>query len=148
MRENDLATLVGGIAVLVCSLAAYIIWIDSRRRTLLSQRKMELHGRVLDKFGSAQELTEFLQTEGGRRFLDATPTEQSGPKERILSSVRRGVILVLLGVALAGIGAVGGDEPPVVIGAIVLALGVGFLISAAVAFRLSKAWGMIDGEPK
>jgi hypothetical protein len=35
-----------------------------------------------------------------------------------------------------------GAHPAIVLGALVLALGVGFLISAGISYRLSKAWGL------
>ena len=34
-------------------------------------------------------------------------------------------------------------EPPVVIGILVLSLGIGFLASSAISYRLSRNWGLL-----
>ena len=34
------------------------------------------------------------------------------------------------------------------LGALALALGIGFLLSAAAAYRLSKSWGLVNGQPE
>ena len=72
--------------------------------------------------------------------------EQRTPHGRVLGAAQASVILVLLALALLFLrGRVsGGEEGLLVSGTIVLSLGVGFGLSAALSYFLSKSFGLLN----
>ena len=149
----------GHIVVMAFGLAflafmAWAVWLGARRRQALAQAQADLQHRLLDKFNSPQELGEFLQTEGGRRFLQGLTTERHAGK-RVLMALQIGIVECLLGIALLSLGFIypmnrAEPHPAVIFGLFLLAAGIGFLISAGVSYKLSKAWGLFpesNGKP-
>jgi hypothetical protein len=108
----------------------------------------EFQSKLLDKFGTSPELLNYLQSDAGTRSLQVPALERSNPYSRILGAVQTGIILGTLGAAFLFLeGRVaGGGEGFVIVGALGLALGVGFLASGMVAYTLSKSWGLINGR--
>jgi hypothetical protein len=125
-----------------------VVIAESRRRQAIARMQSEVHHKLIEKFASGHELTEFLQTPGGVQLIGALeePPAKTRPAEGILRSTQIGVILTLLGLGFMSINRVvhGADrEPPVVIGLLILSLGIGFLVSSAISFRLSRSWGLL-----
>ncbi|HEX4772737.1 MAG TPA: hypothetical protein VH351_18025 [Bryobacteraceae bacterium] len=117
------------------------------RRTRSVRAVADLHAKLLDKCASNQDLAGYLESTAGRKFLESVTTERANPAGRILNAVQAGAVLTLVGVAElivrgAGFG-VDGDHSLLVSGAIALAIGVGFLVSAAISFVLCKSWGIL-----
>ena len=87
--------------------------VDGRRRREQIKVMTEFHNRLLDKIGSAKDLSEFLDSDGGSRFLDTMAVDRAKPdaRQRLLSSLQYGLVLTALGagmlawglVALAGL---------------------------------------------
>ena len=98
---------------------------------------------LIERFGAAQDLGAFLQSEGGQRFLAGLSTGMSSPLGSVLGSVQKGIILLLLGFGCWMASSVFAEQLTA-IGMLLACLGVGFLISAAVTHRLSKRWGLLD----
>ena len=107
------------------------------------QEQGDLRKRLLDKFSSGQELTEFLATPQGQNFLkdQEASAAQRSPKGRIISSIGAGIVLLLLGAAFIGL--MYQKHSFVFPGTILTALGVGILVAAAISYRLYKKWNMI-----
>jgi hypothetical protein len=55
-----------------------------------------------------------------------------------------GVLAILAGAGIWGIGAMVGDNSIFGIGGLLVCIGLGFLISAAITYRLSKSWGLLE----
>jgi Flp pilus assembly protein TadB len=140
------------IAVMVVFLAAMATagWMfhlvaDARKRQLRTKAQTELHSRLLDKFGSAHEVVEFLQTPSGAQFVDSFSGDREEPSNGILRSTHRGIILVIVAAGclfLSWYYRYSGENPLLVVGVILLCLGVGFLVSAAVSQRLTRTLGL------
>jgi hypothetical protein len=113
-----------------------IIWLFLLYRRSRMQARADLQRHLLDKFASGREFAEFLDSEASQRFLDEMGSR--GPKEQILSSMRNGVVLAVLGLGLLGLALA--KRGFLVPGVIVLALGAGFLVATAVSYKLSKQW--------
>jgi hypothetical protein len=126
--------------------------VDGRRRRERLKVFTEFHTRLLDRIGSTREFGEFLQTDGGTRFLETLSLEGSAPKLRILRSIQAGIVLLALGVGLLMLGRMyqWDEEGFTVMGTIALSLAVGFLASSAVSYRLSKSMGLltVSEEPR
>ena len=135
--------------LVLLALLATVAWVihlvaDTTKRQRRLKAQTELHSRLLDKFSSAHEVVEFLQTPSGAQFVDSFSSEREEPASGILRSTHRGIVLVVVAAGCLGlIKAYGWDNNPLlVIGVILLCLGIGFLISAAVSHRLSKTLGL------
>jgi hypothetical protein len=156
----------GGVAVFLLIMAAlgfiaWAVWLGAKRRQAQGQAQTDLQHRLLEKFSSPQEIGDFLQTEGGQRFLSGLTLEptRAGNKhagKRILLALQIGTVVTLLGISTLSLGIIypmrRPDEPhpAVIFGLLVLALGIGFLVSAGISYRLSKAWGLFpesNGKP-
>lgn len=124
----------------------------NRRLDRLAKMHHELQNKILDKFGTSQEMIDYLGTDPGKRLLDAPVVEHGSPYGRILGSVQAGIILVLGGAAflvvtrLVDLGGAGDEAGFVFVGVLTLALGLGFLISAYAAHVLSRSYGLINGQ--
>jgi hypothetical protein len=124
--------------------AGWIVWVDSRRRQASIKTQSEFRHQLLEKFGSSAEFTEFLKTEEGQRFLNASFRNPDAPLERIVRSIQVGVVLVVAGAVCSALNlTLHVPGLPAGLSVAALATGVGLLVSSAVAHRLSKAWRLI-----
>ena len=134
--------------------AAWVVYlsVEAKKRLRKLQAQTELNGRLLDKFSSAHEVVEFLQTPGGAHFVDSLSSEKDDPANGILRSVHRGIVLALVGIGFLVLTVPYGWEnnPLLVLGVVMLCMGIGFLASATVSNRLARTLGLIghDGNPK
>jgi len=142
---EDLAPVI--VMISGCILIGWIVWVvvEGRRRRERLKAVTEFHQRLLDKIGSTSELGEFLQTDGGTRFLDSLSVEPSRPNDRILRSIQIGIVLGVLGLGFLLLGWIYGFRmyPFYILGTLLLALGVGFCLSSGVSYRLARTWGLI-----
>lgn len=146
---SDVAPMVVGIALFI--MIAFIVRTvaDGRRRREHLKTVTEFHNRLLDKLGSVSDFAQFLQTDGGSRFLDTLSTERgsAGPRDRIIRAVSAGVVLSAVGLGLMLIGVwvpFDDDGGFSILGAITLSLGVGFLLSSAASYRVARTLGVLD----
>jgi hypothetical protein len=113
----------------------------------------QFQAKLLDRIGSVNELGAFLNTEAGARFLKGLTTvneSEVGPQARILRAVQTGAVLATLGAALYLYGwltpGVRGEVTNSInaVATIFFGIGVGFLGSAALSYRLSKQMGLLE----
>ncbi|PYV16624.1 MAG: hypothetical protein DMG21_11155 [Acidobacteria bacterium] len=132
---------------------AWIVF-STVRRVMVARKQAELNSKLLEKFSSARDLTEFANSEAGKRFLESALIEQqkANPYGRILNSVQAGILLALAGIACFLIGRVMADPDAVrgfaAFGTFFVTMGVGFLVSAAASYRLSKSFGLFEPLPE
>jgi len=123
-----------------------IVYAFRHRAQLRAQT--DFNNRMLDKFSSADEFTAYLKSDAGKSFFDNLSNEPSAPLSKILSSIKIGTILTLLGVGLFILGINSKTEDAAnglfIISTISFMVGVGFLISSAISYRLAKAWNLIS----
>jgi Flp pilus assembly protein TadB len=138
-----------GVTLFFLALFATVNWLvylaaDMSKRQRRIKAQAELHGRLLDKFSSAHEVVEFLQTPSGAQFVDSFSSDREEPTSGILRSTHRGIILVILAIGCLGLTVPYGwrDNPLLVMGVVLFCLGIGFLLSAAVSHRLSRTLGL------
>jgi len=117
------------------------------RKAKTSRLLAEFHSKLLDRFSATQELVTYLETTAGRNFLDFAAKDGSQPWSRVLGAIQAGCVLSLVGAAELIVRGFERNEDVaeflLITGAIALAIGVGFLISAATAFLLSKSYGLL-----
>ncbi len=145
---GDIAPMIAGLGFF--TMVGWIVYVivEGRRRRERLKVFTDFHTRLLDRIGSAKEFGEFLQTDGGVRFLDSLSVEPSRPAERIIRAMQVGVVMLALGVALLILGRVFTHDAEgfIVSGAIFFSLGVGFLLSTGTSYYLSRKMGLVDGQ--
>lgn len=144
-----------------CALVA-VIWlsrmfIENRRWSRIFKMQSDVHGKLIEKFTNNQDLAAYMETEAGRKFLEAAPIpvefdqRQRVPSAvaRIMTPVQAGIVMVLLGLGLLSLQQAGPDTqiPMRVLGTLVLAPGIGFIISAGVSWLLASRLGLMPTEP-
>jgi hypothetical protein len=135
-----------------------LIWIlravlDNRRWNKMVKVQTEIHAKLLDRFASSQEMLAYMQSDAGKKFLEAPVFEgqrrqvSTMPFGRILWSIQIGVIAAVLGIGilfLRGKVSTDADMGFQVFGTLVLALGIGFLASGGVSYVLAKHFGLLE----
>lgn len=127
-----------------------IVFFVSRTRALTRERiakgQAEVQSKMIDKFGSAKEFVEFVQSPGGKEFLHAaTERVTREPREKILGTIRTAVMFLFLGMAMFLIASLFDVDTRgfSVAGILLTALGASFLISSFISLKLSRAWGLL-----
>jgi hypothetical protein len=147
------------IAAVVLAVVSGLVWliktlVDHRRWSRLSKIQTEVHNKVLDRMQSNEDLLAYIQTPAGKRFLESAPIPMESPRSigaplgRILWSAQAGAVLTVLGIGIALVSRNTLEEvaaPLAAMGAIVIALGIGFLVSSALAFMLTRRFGLLSG---
>jgi hypothetical protein len=143
-------------AMIVCLGA--VLWlirlmVGNRRWGRAFKVHSDVHGKLIDKFGTSQELLAYIETDAGKRFLEAAPiaTEVDSQRlpnlvARVITTLQIGVVLTLTGIGLIFLRhSVGdGEMAMLVLGTLLLMPGVGFLISAGITWVLARRLGLID----
>jgi hypothetical protein len=148
-----------GIAVFFGALIWLIrTFLENRRWSRIFKLQSDVHGRLIDKFSSSQELAAYMETEAGKRFLEAAPIPVGFEQEkripnaiaRVLTPLQIGIVLILLGLGCFLLRAASTDTniPMLVFGTLVLMPGLGFIISAGVTWVLAGRLGLMPEKPK
>lgn len=145
MNNSDTVALIT-ILPLTILFWAWVVWAILEWRKM--RHKSQLQNKVVEKFSNVQEFNEFIQSKEGNKFLNFLRFNGQAPKEKILSSLSKGVILSFLGISLVLIGQIFRDEMRyfLAFGVVFIALGVGFLVSTFISYTLSKKWGIMDED--
>lgn len=151
--EGDIPPTLAVGSFLLAFLWLVRLFVDNRRWHRIFNMQNQVHTKLIDKFSTSQELAAYMETEAGRRFLEAAPipvnlgTEQHVPNAvaRVLTPVQIGVVLVLLGIGCLMLRHAGPDmdTPMLVLGTLILMPGVGFIISAAITWLLAARLGLM-----
>jgi hypothetical protein len=142
MAIQSIAMVLGGLVFL-----AWVVWIILEWKKL--KYKDALQNRLIGKFNTAAELNHFLQSNGGNKFMSFLTIEGIDPKEKLISSISKGVIFSIVGIAFIIIGPILLELTEEIrifqaLGIISIALGIGFLVSSFISYLLRKNWGIID----
>jgi len=146
--------------VFLCILAA-LLWLmhvllENRRWNRIFKLQTDVHGKLIERFGTSQEVLTYMGTEAGKRFLEATPiavgfekTEQvPSPVARVLTPLQIGIVMTLLGVGLISMrGALpDGASALLLLGTVILMPGLGFIISAGITWVLARRLGLMPNQ--
>jgi hypothetical protein len=128
--------------------------IEYRRWLRLSRIQTEVHSKLLDRFTSNDDLRAYMETAAGQKFLEAAPIPiDQGPRSigaplgRILWSVQAGLVLALGGIGLQYVSTSIIDDarqPVHAMGVLALMFGIGFILSAVIAYLLSRRLGLLE----
>ncbi len=135
-HEGLLKDLLGGAAFVgFVGWGIYLVASTTRRR---QQNAMQRH--VLDKFSSAKDFAEFMQSPAGQKYVMSFTDAVTSPRSSILNSLRTGVVLIGLGAGFAS-GHLEGNFANSLLhtaGNVSICVGLGFLASALFSYFLAK----------
>ena len=118
--------------------AVLVVYFVTRARQRRVELQAEMQSKLIDRFGSAPEMVDFLQSPAGREFVAGVQTAPALlTRERILGGFTRSIILTFLGVAFLFL-TFWEDNDFVVPAAILLSLGIGYFLATVVSWRLSS----------
>jgi hypothetical protein len=147
-----------GVFMIFLMIAGTLAWllrtaIDYRRWGRLAKVQAEAHTKLLDRFTGNDELLAYVQSPAGARFLKSSPITLDGsnkpmgaPLARILWSMQAGVVLAAAGIGLSVVSRniePYRAEPIYMFSTLALSIGVGFIVSAAASYLMSKRLGLL-----
>ncbi|TAK60894.1 MAG: hypothetical protein EPO24_06325 [Bacteroidetes bacterium] len=89
--------------VALMGLVGWVLFLLFRRQQLTTQAKfqrIEAYNKLLEKFATAKEFAEFLDTDQGKKMLEDPMQNGTNPKKTALRFVQAGVLLAALGFGL------------------------------------------------
>jgi hypothetical protein len=146
------------VASVMLAVGAGLIWliktlIEHRRWLRLSKIQTDVHNKLLDRFTSNEDLLGYIQTPAGKRFLESAPIPLDSPRAmnaplgRILWSAQAGAVLTVLGAGVSIVASNTLEEiaaPLGAFGVVIIALGLGFLVSAVLAYLITRRFGLLS----
>jgi hypothetical protein len=137
------------IVPFIFSTIGFIVWvaINGWQRRQHIKLLTDVNSRLLERIGSVKDFSEFLQTDGGAKFMDRVSAAGTPPDIRmtVLRTVQTGLVLLALGAGLLVLAWLlrarypfGDSEVFTITGVIALSLGVGFLLSGGASYRLAS----------
>lgn len=139
---------------------AMLIWLirillENRRWSRVFRMQTEVHSKLLERFANSEDLLHYMESEPGKRFLEAAPIPVEygrnqrlpGGLARVLGPLQIGIVLALLGVGLLVLQRSRKLEEIsaalLVMGTVALMPGVGFIISSLISWRISEQLGLL-----
>jgi hypothetical protein len=137
------------IVPFIFSTIGFVVWVlvAGWQRRQHIRVMTDFNNKLLDRMGSVKDFSDFLQTDGGAKFIDRVTAGGTRPEIRwtILRSLQTGLVLLALGVGLIVLAwNLRGDFPYgenhvfSVTGTIALSLGVGFLLSSIASYTVAS----------
>jgi hypothetical protein len=137
------------IVPFIFSTMGFVVWVAFNGWERRQQVKLltDFNSRLLERIGSFKDFSEFLQTDGGAKFIERVTASGTPPDIRmtILRSVQTGLVLFALGLGLLLLANMlksqypfGDSEVFMITGVIAVSLGVGFLLSGGASYRLAS----------
>lgn len=149
------------IVLIIATITTGVVWlirtaVEHRRWQRAMRAQTELNTKLIDRFSSSEELIAYLQSPAGKTLTEPAALPQTSPRpmpmnaplSRIFWSLQSGIVVGALGTGLMIVaGSVSNLEVHQTLrgmGIVLLMIGVGFAISAAVSFALSQRLGLLQ----
>ncbi len=146
-----------GVAAFIGVLTWLVKSVIQHRRWLRASRvQAEVHAKIMDRMTTNEELLTYIQSPAGRRFLESTPLPEAdaprsaAPVGPIIWSMMAGIVLATAGIGFRFSASSISNEAASafnVVGTIIVALGVGFILSAVMAYLVSSRLGLFPQRP-
>jgi hypothetical protein len=149
-----------GVVLIVMTITTGVILlvrtaVEHRRWQRALRTQTDLHTKLIDRFSSSEDLLAYLQSPAGKLLTDVPSLPQSAPRtamaaplSRIFWALQAGIVIVALGAGLLVVSR-NSSVPEVAeflggVGVVILMIGVGFTVSAAVSYFLSHRLGLVQ----
>jgi hypothetical protein len=152
-----------GVTFIVLIITGAVLWLaraalEHRRWHRAFKVQTEVNAKLLDRFTSNEDLLAYIQTPAGQRLFESAPVPvgapvrpTAAPFNRILWSIQAGIVLAAGAVGLLFISRRLIEEIAQVFfaaGVLALAIGAGFVVSAAASLLLSRRLGLLGAAPR
>lgn len=129
------------------AMVVWIVWLGTNAKNRRTQAQAEVQSKLIERFSTSKEFIEFLQSPAGRQFVTGVEvTSNLYARDRIIGGFGKGIVLSLLGIGFLAIWIFDDNRGFLYPGFILLGLGVGFFLSTLLTIKLTKSYGLIDGE--
>lgn len=138
MDGTDIWIPIVGILSSTVMVVLVVFFVTSARQRR-AEAQVQMQSRLIDRFGTAPELIEFLHSPAGREFVggvNAAPALVT--RDRIMAGFNRSVILTALGLAFVYLRYVEDLHGFGVPAAILFFLGIGYFAATIVSYKLSQ----------
>jgi len=129
---------------------AWLVWMlfSTIRRYKIAKLQAEVQNKLLDKVGSGQELLAYAQTDAGKTLLESLRVEGVSPHARIIVALQTAIVMISAGAAflLLRNRVEDAQQGFLVLGTLLTTLGIGFAVSSAASYYLSKSFGLLNGK--
>jgi hypothetical protein len=129
---------------------AWLVWVvfSTIRRYKVAKLQAEVQNKLLEKVGSGHELLAYAQTDAGKTLIESLRVEGVSPYSRIIGALQTAIVMVSLGVAFLFLRSrvSGAEQGFLVFGTLITVLGIGFGLSSAVSYYLSKSFGLLNSN--
>lgn len=108
--------------------------------------RAEVQAKMIERFGTAPEFIEFLRSAEGKEFMGSIEkVQERSALERVVGGFSRATVLAFLGIGFLAMNFFEDTRFAgfIIAGFILLGLGIGFVVSALVALKLSRTWGLV-----
>lgn len=139
--DSWLVTLIG----IQVAFVAFLIWLGVNYRQKSLQRRSEERLRIVERFTSGKELSDFLATERGARFLEQFAMRHKDPAGVVIGGAVIGIIALFVGPAFLLLSRLQ-DTDFIVPGIIVLTGGMGILAATGVSYRLARKFRLLSTQ--
>lgn len=120
---------------------SFIIWIGVKSTQDRLRQRSEERFRLLERFGSGQELLDFLNSSSGERFFTTFSGQRQDSLKGAVMALGSGLVLLLggAGCMLLAMMRVWNDRDTFLIpGVLGIAVGIAILIAAGVSLRMTR----------
>ena len=148
---NDVGPMIAILVFLFTAAWLVRLVMDNLRWKRVVRLQTDVHNKLLDKFGSSQELLAYMQTDAGKRFLEGAPIsvalgsdepQWGSPIVRIMRPLQVGIVLAAAGVGFM----MNAYDALQTMGKIMLMIGFGFIISAAASWLIARQSGLLESS--
>jgi hypothetical protein len=112
------------------------------------KQKNDMQKALLEKFSSAHDFAEFMQSPAGQKYVLNFTDEVTGPLNSVMNAVRIGVVLLFAGAALVASGQRHNIWLLDTLGMLSTCVGAGFLVSAAISYLLYRRMKSAESRSK
>jgi len=147
------------VFILLALLWGIRVLLENRRWTKVFHQQSEAHNKLIERFGTSEELLNYMRSEAGKRILESGPIPLNGhglqwnsPLARVLTPLQFGAVFTMVGVGFLilmyasatnqalDLGRPGGF---LVFGILALMLGLGLIISAGLSWFFARHLGLL-----
>ena len=133
----------------------YLLFWRYQVTTQARLQRVESFNKLIEKFGTAKEFTDFIQTEEGKKMIADPTTPPLNPLGKVLRFLQAGILFIMIGGAyrVNALRLEGQTDPNYFHqmmdseywGTLALFVGAGFIVIAGVSFILTRYWHLANG---
>jgi len=135
----------------VFTMIGFVVWVifSTVRRYKVASVQGDVAKTMLMRFDSSQAMLAYIETDGGKKFLNSLANEAGTSYGGILDCMRWGVVFLIIGGTLCWMYAAQVvDHEAQVAGILAVALGVGLEAAAAISYFAARKLGLVGTGPK